>query len=77
MSLDDEVYACRDCRLGPRDNRVGWTDDDWERLWYVTPSTHPVRVLGRPVSVEVLPCAPHERALFAADEAALLASEED
>lgn len=69
MKLDDEVYACRACRLGPRDNRVGWTQEDLDRMWYVTPPSHPVQIMGRPVSVEVVPCEQHEAALEAAHPA--------
>lgn len=68
--VDDAVYACPreahrgGCRFGPRDNRVGWTDEDLDRMWYVQPTDYPVKIMGISLSVEVVPCPEHEAELL-------------
>jgi hypothetical protein len=71
-AIDNAVYACpRDvrrggCRFGPQDNRAGWTDEDYDRMWYVTPAARQGLGIspGITVSVEVVPCSEHEAELL-------------
>lgn len=59
--LDNEIDACRDCRRGPRSNRDGWTDEEWNALWTIYPSTYPTTVMGTTFMrvIEVVPCPAH------------------
>jgi hypothetical protein len=62
-SVAEQVYWCHDCRLGPRSNMVGWTQEDLDAMWYITPGAH-VRatVVGGvtyPLSLDVVPCPVH------------------
>jgi hypothetical protein len=70
-AVDDAVYACPreanrgGCRFGPQDNRVGWTDEDYDRMWYVSPAARQglEPYPGILLSIEVVPCAEHAAAL--------------
>lgn len=64
MTVADEVYDCRDCRLDPKYQWEGWTDEDLKNMWQIAPAK---RQWGGPpgmaVVIDVVPCAVHKALL--------------